>query len=192
LADFKKVLEIRPNDKDARAKYNACLKAKKEKDWADAFDAGDRSTSKTTVVDVDSIIVDDSYTGPHLENGLVTLEFVNKLAEHFKNQKTLHIKYAYQILIQAKQLFRQDPSLVNIELKDGDLINVCGDTHGQYYDLLNLFSINGVPTEKNQYLFNGDYVDRGSFSTEVLFILLSYKLLYPKNFFFFLEVITKL
>lgn len=60
---------------------------------------------------------------------------------------------------------------------------VCGDVHGQFYDLLNVWEMNGLPSLDNPYLFNGDFVDRGSFSVEVILSLLAFKCLMPDAMF---------
>jgi len=89
----------------------------------------------------------------------------------------------FKFLLLQRSFFSEQPTLIDIELEPDCSISVCGDTHGQYYDLLNLFSINGNPSETNPYVFNGDFVDRGSWSTEVLLTLLCFKLLYPQHMF---------
>merc|ERR1719265_2093377 len=61
-------------------------------------------------------------------------------------------------------------------------LKVCGDVHGQYADVLRLFECGGFPPEAN-YLFLGDYVDRGKHSLETICLLLAYKIKCPKNFF---------
>ncbi|CAL1268721.1 unnamed protein product, partial [Larinioides sclopetarius] len=61
-------------------------------------------------------------------------------------------------------------------------VSFLGDIHGQYTDLLRLFEYGGFPPEAN-YLFLGDYVDRGKQSLETICLLLAYKIKYPENFF---------
>lgn len=71
------------------------------------------------------------------------------------------------MLLRLRTLFAGYKSLVHVPFPpDAERFNVCGDTHGQFYDTLNLFSLAGAPSQKNLFLFNGDFVDRGSFSVE--------------------------
>jgi len=82
------------------------------------------------------------------------------------------------LCIQSRSLFINQPILLELEAP----IKICGDTHGQYYDLLRLFEYGGFPPEAN-YIFLGDYVDRGKQSLETICLLLAYKIKYPENFF---------
>eukprot|EP00075_Anas_platyrhynchos_P036927 XP_027326180.1 serine/threonine-protein phosphatase 5-like [Anas platyrhynchos] len=86
------------------------------------------------------------------------------------------------ILVQVKEVLAKLPTLVETTLKETEKLTVYGDTHEQYYDLLNIFELNGLPSESNPYIFNGDFVDRGSFSVEVILTLFGFKLLYPDHF----------
>ena len=121
---------------------------------------------------------------PRLDsNGCVDQEFVLDLVDFYKQQLRLPTPTATKILQDSKALFRTQPSLVEIELGKNDVINICGDIHGQFFDLAKIFDLFGSPGPENQYLFNGDYVDRGPWSVEVIFLLLSQKLLHPEHFF---------
>ncbi len=71
-------------------------------------------------------------------------------------------------------IIREQKMLIELEAP----LHVCGDIHGQYYDLLRIFEHCGYPGEFN-YLFLGDYVDRGKQSLETISLLLCYKIKYP-------------
>jgi len=113
-------------------------------------------------------------------------------AEHFWNKKgqpdlgvlMKHLNYegvvaqdlVLDICKKAAELFESEPNL----LKLNDPITVVGDIHGQYYDLVKLLEVGGQPGD-TQYIFLGDYVDRGSFSVEVVLTMYALKILHPKR-----------
>ncbi|KAL2325094.1 hypothetical protein Fmac_024152 [Flemingia macrophylla] len=83
-----------------------------------------------------------------------------------------------QLCLVSKDIFLKQPNLLELDVP----VKICGDVHGQYSDLLRLFEYGGFPPRSN-YLFLGDYVDRGKQSLETICLLLAYKIKYPKNFF---------
>ncbi|WOL06952.1 serine/threonine-protein phosphatase PP1 isoform X1 [Canna indica] len=83
-----------------------------------------------------------------------------------------------QLCVASRVIFLSQPNLLELEAP----IKICGDIHGQYSDLLRLFEYGGFPPDAN-YLFLGDYVDRGKQSLETICLLLAYKIKYPENFF---------
>ncbi|XP_071962945.1 serine/threonine-protein phosphatase 5-like [Antedon mediterranea] len=183
LKDYETVMKVRANDKDAKAKYQECKKIVQMKAFEKAISVDSNKCSVVDTLDLVNMIIEDEYEGPTIKDDKVTLEFMKALIDHLKSEKKLHRKYAYMILLQVFSVLKTLPSLCEITVPEKSKFTVCGDIHGQFYDLVNIFEINGLPSEQNPYLFNGDFVDRGSFSVEVILTLFGFKLLYPNHFF---------
>ncbi|CAL8081137.1 unnamed protein product [Orchesella dallaii] len=183
LKDFEAVVNARPTDKDAKIKHQECNKIVRKMAFEKAIAVDDTKKAIVDSIDIEAMAVENSYTGPRLENGKVSVQFMAELMEWYKNQKVLHRKYAFKILVDIERYLMNQPTLIDVTIPEDKEFTVCGDIHGQFYDLLNIFRINGIPSEDNPYLFNGDFVDRGSFSVECIFVLFGFKLLYPNHFF---------
>lgn len=101
---------------------------------------------------------------------------IDLLTSHLSLEGALSQELLLDIIKKASELFAKEPNL----LKLNDPITVVGDIHGQYFDLVKLLEVGGKPGN-GQYIFLGDYVDRGSFSIEAVALLFCYKIAYPKR-----------
>ncbi|KAK5702928.1 Palmitoyl-protein thioesterase 1 [Elasticomyces elasticus] len=181
IHDWKVVVRKNPADKTAKAQYEACQKMVKRDAFLKAIEIAD-APSAAEGLDLENMIVEDSYDGAKLKDEM-TQEFIDDMIERFKNGKKLHKKYVFQIILAVKELVYNEATMVETKVAPDHKLTVCGDTHGQYFDLLEIFRLNGFPSEKHGYLFNGDFVDRGSWSCEIALLLYAYKMLFPKFFF---------
>ena len=81
-----------------------------------------------------------------------------------------------EIINTVLPIFNLEPNVLRLDMS----IYICGDSHGQLYDIIHLFELYGEPNKSN-YIFLGDYVDRGYYSVELICLLLCYKIKYPLN-----------
>ncbi|CAH1719768.1 unnamed protein product [Chironomus riparius] len=127
--------------------------------------------------------VDDPkvYKGPHLNLPLEKPD-LDILINLFRKRKyNLHARYVALILREAAKKLRRLDNInrASTEIKGSKTVTVVGDLHGKLDDLLVILYKNGLPSHTNCYVFNGDFVDRGKKSLEVLLILLSCFLIFP-------------
>uniref|UniRef100_A0A8C2U463 Serine/threonine-protein phosphatase n=1 Tax=Coturnix japonica TaxID=93934 RepID=A0A8C2U463_COTJA len=133
------------------------------------------------VIEYEKIDVPDSYRGPRLSFPL-DIARAKALLNALKDRQLLHARYVLQLLHEARRVLKEKPNITHVSVSYFKEITICGDLHGNLDDLLLVFHKNGLPSETNPYLFNGDFVDRGENSMEILIILFVFLLLYPNDF----------
>jgi len=141
-----------------------------------------------------------TYTGPVLPEvqvggasvPCVSMEWVQSVLAYMKSlQGPLPKEHVLFVLRQAELLHRHAPNVAEVAIprfkaaaySEQCRVTVVGDTHGQFFDLLHLFSdaVAGFPSPRAPFVFNGDFVDRGVYSFEVVFALLAIKVASPQS-----------
>ena len=193
LQDYTMLYEVFPSDSSLKEKVEQTKIKLKKKNFWNAFNSEGRDTKQTIDSLLKDIKVESSYEGPIVsEECNFNKEWILKLIDYMQDmdlkkensRKYIHKKYLLIIIKKLKEFFQnQKESIIDISIPEKAKFTVVGDLHGQFYDLLNIFKINGYPDEENSYLFNGDYVDRGVFSVECITTLMCFKILYPNNVF---------
>lgn len=151
---------------------------------------------KEGVVVSDDIDMEDVHVGMDLGeptrepiswplNGEITQDWIVTLMETFKwlswNKSLsefpsiMPLSVVTQLINKASNILCQEPNFVKIQCNNDTKVVVVGDLRGQYLDLLNIWENVGFPSEKQLFLFTGNYVDRGKSSLELFLVLLAWK-----------------
>ncbi|KAM6161047.1 serine/threonine-protein phosphatase with EF-hands 2 [Erethizon dorsatum] len=134
-----------------------------------------------TCSDYEAIEVPANYTGPRLSFPLLP-GHATALVEAFRLKQQLHAHYVLQLLHETRRHLAQLPNITRVSSCYNEELTVCGDLHGQLDDLIFIFYKNGLPSPERAYVFNGDFVDRGQDSVEILMVLFAFMLVYPEEF----------
>lgn len=105
---------------------------------------------------------------------------IDVLLKHLLSEGRLELECCHHLVKRATKILYDEPNVLQVQAP----VYVIGDIHGQFYDLMALLEfVGGPPSLDRTFLFLGDYVDRGCFSTECLIYLFALKILFPKNIF---------
>lgn len=194
INDLNILLKLKPDDKPSKLLSNELNKLIRKIAFEKAIQVDEEDLFD---LDLKNLTIDDSYNGPkfeisekHLNEFEINDEFIKQLISFFKKNSNsiLPKKLVYALLININKILQKEPAFneISMDNKNKNFINVdkftiVGDTHGQFFDLINFFETNGFVNDNHGYLFNGDFVDRGSWSCEVIILLYFLKILYPNK-----------
>lgn len=129
LKDFKAVVRKAPNDRDAKLKLAECEKLVRRIEFEKAIEIAD-PPSAFEGLNIDGMTVEESYDGVRLGESM-TQEFIDDMIERFRTGKKIHKKYAFQIVKAIRDIVYDEPTMVEVVVKEGTKMTVCGDTHGK-------------------------------------------------------------
>jgi hypothetical protein len=151
-----------------------------------------RTPSPTEIFSLDRIVVEtdiqksladvppSALVNFELPPGPVTAAVSMTVLELYKRGGTLSLKSVHKLLKLSYRTLRKLPNITYIKAATGqDRVTVVGDIHGQLYDLLHIVTECGPPSAHVKYLFNGDFVDRGSCGVECMCLLMAMMLGHP-------------
>lgn len=122
-------------------------------------------------------MLDDSTLSPEqIECKEMLLKLMKLNGEKPGTEADLDEDFLITLCGKVSELFLKDPMVLRLKAP----IKICADIHGQFYDLLRIFDYGDYPS-KSDYLFLGDYVDRGKQSVEVVAMLFGFKFLFPEK-----------
>lgn len=113
----------------------------------------------------------------------MSLQLVEDLIKGCRQDSTIPSDLVMSIIDETFVLQKQFGNIRSFNSRVAHRVTVVGDLHGQLPDLLTIFQMNGMPDDGNPYVFNGDLVDRGQYSVEILAIVFAFQLLYPHSVF---------
>ena len=139
-----------------------------------------------------------AYTGPRFTFPLTPTNcppeyLTDGLPRLFLSRQLLPYCDLIELIDNTKTVLLNEANIVGVPLTPSG-VTVVGDLHGQYTDLLRIFSMVGYPSEANIFIFNGDFIDRGMFSLEVILTLFLFKcryvffLLFKLSYFYYISL----
>ncbi|KEP65351.1 UNVERIFIED_CONTAM: protein phosphatase 4, catalytic subunit [Hammondia hammondi] len=112
--------------------------------------------------------------GENATKAASSMSLLDRQIEQLRRCECIPEREVKALCAKAKEILVEESNVQRVDVP----VTICGDIHGQFYDLLELFRVGNFLPETS-YLFLGDFVDRGYFSVETFLFLLALKVRYP-------------
>jgi serine/threonine-protein phosphatase with EF-hand domain len=107
--------------------------------------------------------------------------FIPEFLKIIRNKKVITEESVKKVLRTIYRRLKDESNTNKMQLDNVSKLSVVGDLHGQLEDLFHILDESGLPNENNKFIFNGDFVDRGENSFEVVLLLFVFYIVYGPN-----------